>query len=153
MNRVPKKMTMNIEYKTETPSSDQYFKLFETTGWNREYQIRPEELARAVANSQHVVSAYDGDKLIGFGRVVTDGVLHAMIYDMIVHPDYQGCGVGTNILGRLVEWCTDEHIRDIQLFCARGKSAFYGKSGFNPRPTDAPGMSYMQQKDYRVSRR
>ena len=137
---------MNIEYQTSNPSSDQYFALFETTGWNREFLVTPDDLAIAVANSQYVVTAYDGEKLIGFGRVVTDGVLHAMLYDMIVHPDYQGRGIGTTILGMLVKWCNEAHIRDIQLFCARGKSAFYGKSGFNPRPGDAPGMSYMRQK-------
>jgi GNAT superfamily N-acetyltransferase len=144
---------VKIEYTNNIPSTDQYFALFETTGWNREYLVRSDELARAVANSQYVVTAYDGEKLIGFGRVVTDGVLHAMLYDMIVHPDYQGRGIGTNILGMLVKWCNEMHIRDVQLFCARGKSAFYGKSGFNPRPGDAPGMSYMRQKENPKSRR
>lgn len=137
---------MQIEYKTSAPSQKDYYALFETTGWNREYLVTPEDLSKAVAGSQFVVTAYDGVKLVGFGRVLTDGVLHAMLYDMIVHPDYQGRGIGTRILGMLVKWCNDAHIRDIQLFCARGKSAFYGKSGFNPRPEDAPGMSYMRQK-------
>ncbi len=137
---------MQIEYRTSAPSQKDYSALFETTGWNREYLATPEELLKAVANSHYVVAAYDGTKLVGFGRVVTDGVLHAMLYDMIVHPEYQGHGIGTKILNLLVAWCNEAHIRDIQLFCARGKSAFYGKSGFNPRPEDAPGMSYMRQK-------
>ena len=136
---------MQIEYQTSAPIQKELFALYETTGWNREYLVAPEELVKAVKNSQFMVAAYDGVRLVGFGRVLTDGVLHAMLYDMIVHPDYQGRGIGTNILGMLVKWCNDSHIRDIQLFCARGKSAFYGKSGFNPRPGDAPGMSYMRQ--------
>jgi hypothetical protein len=54
--------------------------------------------------------------MVGFGRIVTDQVLHAMIY-----------------------------IRDIQLFCARGKQAFYEKHGFVVRPIDAPGMQYQRE--------
>ena len=121
---------------------DQFFALFETTSWNDKYHVSPADLARAAANSQYMVSAYDDEKLVGFGRVVTDGVLHAMIYEMIVHPEYQSQGIGTQILHMLVQWCDEVHIRDIQLFCARGKKSFYEENGFVTRPDDAPGMQY-----------
>ncbi len=136
---------MEIIYQFTAPSKKQYYALFETTGWNREYQATPEELAHAIANSQFVVAAYDGGKLVGFGRVLTDGILHAMIYEMIVHPGYQHQGIGVQILQRLVQWCNKNHIRDIQLFCARGKRAFYEKNGFVARPEDAPGMQYLRR--------
>lgn len=142
---LPHEVTMDIEYRTSVPSIENYYALFETTGWNRDYTVTPEELARALAGSQYHVTAYDGERLVGSGRLITDGVLHAMLYDMIVHPDYQGRGIGSTILGMLVQWCTMAGIRDIQLFCSRGKSAFYGKAGFNPRPPNAPGMSYAKQ--------
>ncbi len=131
---------MEIEYRVQIPNREHFFALFETTGWNYEYQATAEELVRMLDNSQRVVAAYDGESLVGFGRVVTDGVLHAMIYDMIVRPDYQGRGIGKNILQRLVQWCRQSHIRDIQLFCARGKRTFYEKNGFVARTEDAPGM-------------
>ena len=137
---------MEIVYQFTPLSKEQYHALFETTGWNREYQATPEELARAIANSQFFVAAYDGGKLVGFGRVLTDGVLHAMIYEMIVHPDYQRQGIGTQILHILIEWCNENHIYDIQLFCARGKRHFYEKNGFASRPDDAPGMQYRRPK-------
>ncbi len=135
-------MAMPVEFRTIPPSKQAYSTLFDTTGWNREYQATPDELAQAVANSQFVVAAYDGARLVGFGRVLTDGVLHAMIYDMIVEPVYQDRGLGTQILRRLVGWCHHAHIRDIQLFCAQGKSAFYEKNGFVRRAEGAPGMEY-----------
>lgn len=136
---------MSIEYKTTAPSIEPYFALFETTGWNREYSVTPEDLVKALSGSQYVVAAWDEGKLVGTGRVVTDGVLHAMLYDVIVHPDFQGHGIGSTVLSMLVEWCCAAGIRDIQLFCARGRSSFYGKNGFNPRPLNAPGMSYAKQ--------
>jgi GNAT superfamily N-acetyltransferase len=116
--------------------------LFETTGWNREYRATTEQLAQAVANSQFVVAVYDGERLIGFGRIVSDGILHAMIYDMIIDPAYQHQGIGTRILHMFVQWCDEAHIRDIQPFCARGKRVFYERNGLVSRPKDAPGMQY-----------
>jgi GNAT superfamily N-acetyltransferase len=65
-----------------------------------------------------------------------------MVYDMIVLPAYQGQGIGGVILDRLVEKCRAAGIRDIQLFCARGKRSFYEKRGFIARPDEAPGMQY-----------
>ncbi len=65
-----------------------------------------------------------------------------MIYDLIVAPDYQRQGIGGEILDRLVKRCQEVHIREIQLFCARGKHEFYEQHGFEARPDDAPGMQY-----------
>ncbi len=135
---------MEIEFKAACPSREAYHALFETTGWNRERQFTAEALGRALDNSQFMVGAYEGEQLIGFGRVLTDGVLHGMIYDLIVHPAYQRQGIGTQLLRKLVEWCQAAELGDIQLFCARGKRAFYEHNGFAARPDDAPGMQYRE---------
>jgi ribosomal protein S18 acetylase RimI-like enzyme len=133
---------MPLRYQTYPPTPAQYFALFETTGWNAEAQLTPHNLAKALINSWHMVSAYDeGGHLIGFGRIVTDSI-HAMIYDLIVAPDHQRQGIGGEILDRLVKHCQEAHIRDIQLFCAKGNRAFYERHGFEARPDDAPGMQY-----------
>jgi GNAT superfamily N-acetyltransferase len=129
-----------IEYREDRPAPEAYLELYNTTGWNEKYRASAAELARAVANSWHFVAAYEGERLVGIGRVVSDGVLYAMIYDLIVNPDYQGCGIGAEILRRLVEKCRAAGIRDVQLFSAKGKAPFYRKYGFEERPVDAPGM-------------
>ena len=131
---------MSITLSEQLPDKHEYFSLFITTGWNDEYQASPDELEKANQNSWLTISAYDENKLVGFGRVVTDFVLHAMIFDMIILPEYQGQGVGTMILKSLVKKCQDQGIRDIQLFCAKGKRPFYEKNGFETRAEDAPGM-------------
>lgn len=133
---------MEIRFDESPPSRDQFRRLFDTTGWNDEYHATSEELARALANSQCTVAAYASDELVGFGRVVSDGVLHAMIYDLIVAPAVKSQGIGSAILRKLVERCLADGIRDIQLFCAEGQSGFYETQGFERRPADAPGMQY-----------
>ncbi|MGD8603489.1 MAG: GNAT family N-acetyltransferase [Anaerolineales bacterium] len=141
-----------ITFGEELPNKDDYFSLFETTGWNQKYQLSPEDLVKANLHSWLVVCAYDADKLVGFGRVVTDHVMHAMIFDMIVQPEYQHLGIGTQILTRLVDRCLTLGIKDIQLFCAAGKRAFYEKNGFEARPEDAPGMQFRFDRPVSVRR-
>jgi GNAT superfamily N-acetyltransferase len=124
------------------PEPGQFYDLFQTTGWNDEYRLSAGKLALALSYSWYALSAYEGERLVGFGRVISDGVLHALIVEMIVLPEYQGRGIGGHILESMVARCRDAHITDIQLFCARGKAEFYRKHGFVPRPDDAPGMQY-----------
>lgn len=129
-----------IRYLEKIPSGEQYVDLFLTTGWNQEYRFTAEELEKAIGNSWYAVSAYDQDMLVGFGRVISDGVHHALIVDLMVHPDFQERGIGKTILEMLTKRCLSVNIRDIQLFSAKNKSSFYEKAGYKARPDEAPGM-------------
>ncbi|MCP4371059.1 MAG: GNAT family N-acetyltransferase [Deltaproteobacteria bacterium] len=131
-----------IEYKYAHPDAKQYIELFDSTGWNAIYKANLSELSKALENSWLVVTAYDAGELVGIGRIVSDGVLYAMIYDLIVMPSHQGRGIGTTILGKLIDRCKDAEIRDVQLFSSKGKVRFYSKRGFVERPKDAPGMRF-----------
>jgi ribosomal protein S18 acetylase RimI-like enzyme len=142
-----KKESLSVELRTELPTTEQFWNLFMTTGWNRDYQLSPEDLIKAIANSWHTVSVYVHDKLVGFGRVNTDGIMHAMIYEVIVDPDYRRNGFGTRIVDTLVNKCLEANIHDIQLFCAPGYQSFYEKCGFKGRPSTAPGMDYCRRAD------
>ena len=116
---------MNIIHSSEPLTIEKYFPLFESTGWNVNYKLTPEELNSVVLKSYFTVSAHSGETLVGFGRIVCDGILHAIIYEMIIHSDYQLKGIGSEILKMLLKKCKDDNIRDIQLFCAKGKRVFY----------------------------
>lgn len=129
-----------IEYKCDIPEINSFFELFRTTGWSPGKQ--KEELSEAINNSRYSVSAYLDNTLVGFGRIISDGNLHAFIVDLIVLPEYQGKGIGKAILKKLVGEARKKGINDIQLFCAKGKRDFYIRNGFIERPEDAPGMQY-----------
>ncbi|UCH11299.1 MAG: GNAT family N-acetyltransferase [Fidelibacterota bacterium] len=131
---------MRITMSNDIPDRDTFFTLFETTGWNEEYRLDADQLYTALQHSWTSVSAYDGNRLAGFGRVVSDGILHALIVDLIVQPEYQGQSIGSTLLRELVARCRGAGIRDIQLFCAPGQAGFYEEHGFQVRPEEAPGM-------------
>jgi ribosomal protein S18 acetylase RimI-like enzyme len=130
----------NVKYRAENPTIDQFYPLFESTGWNQKYGLTKDELRSILKNNFFSVSCYLDDELVGYGRVMSDGVLHAMIYEMIVKPEHQRKGIGSEMMRSLLKRCQENNIRDIQLFCARGKSEFYERFGFRARPDDAPGM-------------
>lgn len=132
-----------IAYREILPVPAAYHQLFETTGWNQGYRADEDALFGAISSSWYVLSAYDNDDLVGFGRVVSDGVLYALICDLIVKPSYQRQGIGSRLLKKLIEKCHLEKIRVIWLFSAKGTSSFYEKFGFRERPVDAPGMQLL----------
>jgi hypothetical protein len=67
-----------IVYREKPPAAAAYLQLFETTGWNQTYRTGADELNEAISSSWYVLSAYDHNDLVGFGRVISDGVLYAL---------------------------------------------------------------------------
>ncbi|MGG3574849.1 GNAT family N-acetyltransferase [Bacillus gobiensis] len=134
---------MEIECKNILPNQEDFHKLHQTTGWNAEGYYTKDQLYKAICNSWYSVSIYRKDELIGFGRVVSDGVYQTFICDVMVHPDYQKQGIGRTILKNLLKKCQDEGMKKVQLFSAKGKHSFYKKLGFTEREPEAPGMSLL----------
>jgi ribosomal protein S18 acetylase RimI-like enzyme len=131
---------MNIEYGNDIPTMEAFFQLYQTTGWNANGTYTEEALFKAINNSWYLISAYQNGELIGFGRIISDGVYQTFIGDLIVHPDHQNQGIGSTILRQLTARCKESGIKWIQLTCAKGKMDFYKKYGFEERPADGPGM-------------
>ena len=136
MNDFPKFVYIENEF----PDKDAFYNLYLSTGWNEEYQLTSDELYECLTASWYIVSVYEGEQLVGFGRVLSDGKLHALITEMIVLPEYQKRGIGKQVLKMITEICIKQGIRDIQLFSAKGKAGFYEKYGYKRRPDSGPGM-------------
>ena len=131
-----------IDYREKLPGKNEYEKLFATTGWHLEYRFSRDELYRSISSSWYIISAYHQKRLVGCGRVIGDGIHHAFIVDLMVEPNFQRLGIGGTILDKLVARCRQNQVRDIQLFCATGKTDFYREHGFRKRPDIAPGMEF-----------
>ncbi len=89
-----------------------------------------ETIERLVRESTRVVAAYDGDTLIAFCRVMSDGSNMAWLGDVFVIPSHRGLGVGVELVREAVEY--PEH-RDLMWFLGtRDAHGLYAKFGFIP---------------------
>lgn len=95
---------------------------------NHEY----DKIRNAFTQSYKVVTAWDGAKLVGSGRLLSDGECYGMIFDLGVLPEYQRMGIGKGLLERLLQH--NEHLR-IHLTSTFGNEEFYRKSGFKRHKT------------------
>ncbi len=76
---------------------DKLVSLYESVGWTV-YANDPELLSRAVRNSLFVVTAWSEDgKLVGLARAISDDASICYLQDILVHPDFQGAGVGRTL--------------------------------------------------------
>ena len=87
---------------------------------------------KAFENSHTVLFAFDDDKLIGFGRAISDGTFQAAIYDIAVLPEYQGKNVGSTIVNGIIK-CIPQC--NFILYASPGKEAFYEKLNFKVMKT------------------
>jgi GNAT superfamily N-acetyltransferase len=132
---------LDLICRSDIPNKDDYFEIFQTTGWNQKGVWNAEMLYEAIKNSWYIVTVYDDTKLVASGRIVCDGYIQCFICEMIVIPEYQNKGIGKRIITELLDYCKINGIRWIQLACAKGKKGFYEKFGFQERANDAPGMN------------
>lgn len=101
--------------------------LFSSVGWvSAQY---PTRLYKALMHSSTVITAWDGDRLVGLVRVLDDSELVAYMHCVLVHPDYHGQGIA----GTMVEMVKEKY-KDylyIELMPEERKNAaFYEKHGF-----------------------
>ena len=129
-----------IEYRDCLPTAAEFERLFRSTGWTEANDVSADRLAAALPASWYAVTAFVEDECVGTGMVLSDGILHALIVNLIVLPEWRKHGIGTEMMKRLVQRCREAEIVQIELFSARGKRSFYEGLGFVARPDDGPGM-------------
>lgn len=85
-------------------------------------------LAIVFGNSRYCCFVRDGGRLVGAGRALADGIDTSYICDVAILPDYQGTGLGKQIVARLVALSRGH--KKILLYAVPGKEPFYRKFGF-----------------------
>lgn len=95
-----------------------------------------DKILLAFKNSNKVISAWSNNKIIGAGRMITDGV-YGCIFDVGVLPEFQRQGIGKGIMRHLLQ---DTEFLSVQLWPTKGNIAFYEKLGFFALGSDHPVM-------------
>ncbi|KKO55411.1 GNAT family N-acetyltransferase [Paenibacillus sp. DMB20] len=122
-------MTRNIYYRLEPPESFEQLRLiYEALGWNS-LNLSVEDLEKMCNQSWYAVYAFDHEKLIGMGRVISDGVITGIVCGLCVLPDYHSEGIGKELLSRIIDHC-EQHRIIPQLMCVESLESYYEKHGF-----------------------
>jgi len=117
---------------------DQVIAIYKANGWSS--ADKPIELYNALLNSHSLITAWDGDKLIGLGNAISDGHLVVYYPHLLIHPDYQGRGIGKKIMVKFQEKYGNFHQ---QMLTADYKAInFYKKCGFERAGQTEPMWIY-----------
>ena len=122
---------MNITYKSiKDLPNEQLYKLFVSVGWADEStttQAMIDNFNKPFINSTIVISAWDNDLLVGCVRVLSDKMFRSVIYDLAVLPEYQGNGIGKE----LVKKCREQYPNSEWLVgTTTERASFYECIGF-----------------------
>ncbi|MDA0739962.1 MAG: GNAT family N-acetyltransferase [Nitrospirae bacterium] len=104
--------------------------LFQQSSWAGDRTL--EDTQDMVKHTNVFITAWDGGQLVGCGRVLTDYVYRASIWDVIVDKPYQGQDIGTGIINTILSHSTLQRV-DLFWLCTRDNQAFYETLGFSAK--------------------
>ena len=112
--------------------------LYRANGWSS--AEKPVELLAALRNSHALATARIGGRLVGLGNAISDGHLVVYYPHLLVHPEFQGRGIGKRLMAALQERYRGFHQ---QMLTADGKALeFYRKMGFERAGKTEPMWIY-----------
>jgi GNAT superfamily N-acetyltransferase len=100
--------------------------LFRKAGMRRPFDDI-DRIGAMLANANHTLTAWDGDKLVGIARSITDFVYCCYLSDLTVDPEYQGRGIGRELV-----WRTKQSVGEqvtLHLFSVPNAMEFYRHIG------------------------
>ncbi len=112
-----------IEYKTDDRGLDAaVFLAFANQIWPGDYDL---DKTRTALSRTINITAYDGQKLVGCLRILSDGCYFGTITELLVLPEYQGQGIGS----RLLQLARETTPTMLYFGAQPGVEGFYEKNG------------------------
>lgn len=102
--------------------------LDKNTIWAKNRKIH--DLKNCLANSDVIVSLWSNNKILGFGRALSDGTYRSILWDIVIDQNYQGKGYGKLIVNSLLESKRIKQSEKIYLMTSNQKD-FYCQIGFD----------------------
>jgi len=130
-------MKITISETREITKGD-IIRLYKANNWSSSEKAT--ELFNALINSHSLITAWNKNELIGLGNAISDGYLVVYYPHLLIHPNYQGKGIGKMIMGKMQEKYNSFHM---QMLTADEKSiGFYRKAGFEKAGNTQPMWIY-----------
>ncbi|MDB6056808.1 MAG: hypothetical protein JWO95_652 [Verrucomicrobiales bacterium] len=120
----------------------QLHQLYQGEWWSRGRSLA--DITRAIAGSDYIFAFTEpsSNDLAAFTRVLSDGVYKAIMFDVIVHPNYRGHGFGRVLMEAILAEPDLANVRHIELYCLPEMADFYRQFGFT---TDLGQVSLMRR--------
>ena len=127
---------MNIRYsfELENITEESLKSLFLSVAW--ESGNFPAKLYEAMMNSHAVVTAWDGDRLVGLANALSDGVMTAYFHYVLTNPAYQGRGIGKTMMEMMMDHYKDYYTKVLISYPKAIK--FYKSLGFQSEDDSLP---------------
>lgn len=126
---------MSIQYKDiHDFEKSELERLFLSVGWSSGHY--PDRLVTAMKNFRTVISAWDGDRLVGMISAMDDGVMNAYVHYLLVDPDYHGQGIGRRLVETMKQKYKD-YLR-IAVIAYNDELSFYEHFGFKKSNDSSP---------------
>ncbi len=126
---------MSIQYKDiHDFEKSELERLFLSVGWSSGHY--PDRLVTAMKNFRTVISAWDGDRLVGMICAMDDGVMNAYVHYLLVDPDYHGQGIGRRLVETMKQKYRD-YLR-IAVIAYNDELSFYENMGFRKSNDSSP---------------
>ena len=123
-----------IEIKENINNPEEFNYLYDAVGWGS-YDI--ETTKKLLKYTLYSVSVYEDNKIVGYGRLIGDGIVFLYIRDVMVDPKHQSNKIGTKIMNKLLEKTKEikkeNPYAKVYLGASKGKEGFYRKFGFISR--------------------
>jgi len=117
---------MMIYVENQPTSAKAIADLRRSVGWNGMEDC----YKNPMMTSYYHIACYDAYRLIGYVDTVSNGVTDAYIQDLMVHPEYQGKGIGTELMNRIIARLKENKIYMISVVYEEKLLPFYRRFGF-----------------------
>lgn len=107
-------------------NAGEVLEIYRANAWSS--AAKPDELMAALRNSHSLVTARIAGRLVGLGNAISDGHLVVYFPHMLVHPAFQGRGIGREMMTALLRKYAGFHQQ--MLTADGGAIRFYESLGF-----------------------
>ena len=132
--------------KETSVSLDDVLHLYQAVGWTN-YTNQPQMLAQALTHSLAIYLARDGEKIVGLVRLIGDGFSSVFVQDLIVLPNYQRQGIGSDLMKEALGDYKNAYQVQLATEQTEKTLGFYRSLGFETLSTyDCTGMIWVDRK-------
>lgn len=129
---------MSYTIERRIPTAKQWMSLRESVGWAT---FEEDAARKSLEATTFCVCAFEDGELVGMARVLGDGIICFYVGNVMVRPDRQREGIGSEIMREIMKYL-DEHAAHgaiASLLSIAGKEEFYTQFGFVKRPDENQG--------------